>query len=371
MMDKHLHIVAHDVPLPSDSGILKELLFLIKALHAQGILLHVHCFGNQNPESLVPFCHELHLYPKKQGHKGYTLTTPYAVSSRSDSSLVNRLEADRFPILFAGLKSVSPLLDASFCKDRKIVVRMLRNEQLHFWNLYSLCSWGIQKLFYAIESIRFGRLMKKISVGSIQFAVSPEYKGLKTRSLNAYTVVDQLIEMPFLMPQSGTGNFCLYHGNLGKTENTYTANWLLKNVFNTLEVPFVIAGDNPSEELEEAAHEKMHTCLVSNPSEKELQDLIKKAQVNLLPSFVEQCNTGLLYQSLALGRHVLTNTKGACGMGLDATSHVAESSAAFIEMTEALFNQPFDATAHEARASFLNGKYNNENGVNALMRMLY
>lgn len=371
MMDKHLHIVAHDVPLPSDSGILKELLFLIKALHAQGILLHVHCFGNQNPESLVPFCHELHLYPKKQGHKGYTLTTPYAVSSRSDSSLVKRLEADRFPIIFAGLKSASPLLDASFSKERKIVVRMLRNEQLHFWNLYSLCSWGIQKLFYAIESIRFGRLMKKISVGSIQFAVSPEYKGLKTRSLNAYTVVDQLIEMPFLMPQSGTGNFCLYHGNLGKTENTYTANWLLKNVFNTLEVPFVIAGDNPSEELEQAAHERMHTCLVSNPSEKELQDLIKKAQVNLLPSFVEQCNTGLLYQSLALGRHVLTNTKGACGMGLDATSHVAESSAAFIEMTEALFNQPFDATAHEARASFLNGKYNNENGVNALMRMLY
>jgi hypothetical protein len=173
------------------------------------------------------------------------------------------------------------------------------------------------------------------------------------------------------MLQSGTGNFCLYHGNLGKSEHAYAANWLLKNVFHTLEVPFVIAGDNPSEQLEEAAHEKMHTCLVSNPSEKELQDLIKKAQVNLLPSFVEQCNTGLLYQSLALGRHVLTNTKGVCGMGVASTSHVAESSASLIQMTEALFNQPFDATAHEARASFLNGKYNNEKGVNALVRMLY
>ena len=152
------------------------------------------------------------------------------------------------------------------------------------------------------------------------------------------------------MPQSGNGSFCLYHGNLGKTEHAYTANWLLQNVFKTLEVPFVVAGDNPSEQLEEAAHEKMHTCLVSNPSEKELQDLIKKAQVNLLPSFVEQCNTGLLYQSLALGRHVLTNSKGACEMGVASTCHVADSNAAFIQMTEALFNQPFDATAHEARA---------------------
>jgi hypothetical protein len=58
-------------------------------------------------------------------------------------------------------------------------------------------------------------------------------------------------------------------------------------------------------------------------------------------------------------------------MGVASTSHVAESSASLIQMTEALFNQPFDATAHEARASFLNGKYNNEKGVNALVRMLY
>ena len=371
MMDKHLHVVAHDVPLPSDSGILKELVFLTKALHAEGILLHLHCFGNNKPESLLPFCHELHLYPKKQGHKGYTLNLPHAVSSRSDTSLVKRLEADRFPILFAGLKSVSPLLDTILSKERKIVIRMLRDERRHFQDLSSLCSWGSQKLFYAIESIRFRGLMNKLFSGSIQFAVSPECKAIQPRSLVAYEVVDKLIEMPFLMPQSGTGSFCLYHGNLGKTEHAYAANWLLQNVFNTLEVPFVIAGDNPSEQLEEAAHEKMHTCLVSNPSEKELQDLIKKAQVNLLPSFVEQCNTGLLYQSLAMGRHVLTNTKGASGMGITSTCHIADSNAAFIQMTEALFNQPFDATAHEARASFLNSKYNNEKGVNALMRMLY
>lgn len=371
MMDKHLHVVAHDVPLPSDSGILKELVFLTKALHAEGILLHLHCFGNNKPESLLPFCHELHLYPKKQGHKGYTLNLPHAVSSRSNTSLVKRLEADRFPILFAELKSVSPLLDTTLSKERKIVIRMLRDERRHFQDLSSLCSWGSQKLFYAIESIRFRGLMNKLFSGSIQFAVSPEYKAIQPRSLVAYEVVDKLIEMPFLMPQSGTGSFCLYHGNLGKTEHAYAANWLLQNVFNTLEVPFVIAGDNPSEQLEEAAHEKMHTCLVSNPSEKELQDLIKKAQVNLLPSFVEQCNTGLLYQSLAMGRHVLTNTKGAYGMGITSTCHIADSNAAFIQMTEALFNQPFDATAHEARASFLNSKYHNQKGVNALMRMLY
>jgi glycosyltransferase involved in cell wall biosynthesis len=371
MVDKHLHIVAHDVPLPSDSGILKELVFLTKALHAQGILLHLHCFGKEKPETLAPFCHELHLYPKKQGHKGYTLALPYSVSSRSDKSLVKRLSADRFPILFAGLKTVSPLLDPSFIKERKIVVRMLRNEQSHFKDLSRLCPWGSQKFFYAVESIRFGQLMKKLSTGSIRFAVSSEYKAIQSKNHDAYTIIDQLIEMPFMLPQPGTGNFCLYHGNLSKPEHAYAANWLLKNIFNTLEIPFVIAGDNPSDQMEQAAHEKLHTCLVSDPTEKELQDLIKKAQVNLLPSFVGQCNTGLLYQSLALGRHVLTNTKGASGLGVESTCHIAGSDAEFILMTETLFNQPFDATSHEARASFLNGKYNNEKGINTLIRMLY
>ena len=371
MMDKHLHIVAHDVPLPSDSGILKELFFLIKAMHGEGIKVHLHSFGKENPENLIPFCHECHLYTKKQGHEGYTLALPYAVSSRSDMSMVNRLEKDSHPVLFAGLKTVSPLLDAKLKKERKIVIRILRDEQTHFRDLTHLCPWGSQKLFYAIESIRFGRLMKKLSAAPVQFAVSPEYPKSKIQYLNNCTVIEQLIEMPFVMPQSGMGNFCLFHGNLSKTEHAYAANWLLKNVFSVLGIPFVIAGDNPSAKLEEAAHEKMHTCLVANPSEKELQDLIKKAQINLLPSFVSQCNTGLMYQALAMGRHLLTNHGGACDMSNASTCHVAENNDGFISKTEALFNKRFDASEHETRAAFLNGKYNNQKSVSALIRMLY
>jgi len=214
-------------------------------------------------------------------------------------------------------------------------------------------------------------LMKKLKAAPLQFAVSSEYPKSKIQGLNNYTVIEQLIEMPFVMPQSGVGNFCLYHGNLSKTEHAYAANWLLQNVFKTLEIPFVIAGDNPSDQLEKAAHEKMHTCLVANPSEKELQDLIKKAQVNILPSFVSQCNTGLLFQALAMGRHVLTNAKGACEMSNTSTYHLAESNDEFMSMTEALFNKSFDGPEHESRAAFLNGKYNNHKGVSTLIKMLY
>ena len=53
----------------------------------------------------------------------------------------------------------------------------------------------------------------------------------------------------------------------------------------------------------------MHTCLVANPSEMEMQDMIAKAQINILPSFN---NTGIqikLLNALFNGRHCLVNKK--------------------------------------------------------------
>ncbi|MFX5252872.1 hypothetical protein ABTD06_19170, partial [Acinetobacter baumannii] len=80
-----------------------------------------------------------------------------------------------------------------------------------------------------------------------------------------------------LSTQTGMGSYCLYHGDLSVEANEKAAIWLLKNVFNDLKLPFVIAGKNPSDKLNELAHSQQHTCLVANPAEKELQDMIAKA----------------------------------------------------------------------------------------------
>ena len=108
----------------------------------------------------------------------------------------------------------------------------------------------------------------------------------------------------------------MYHGNLSINENEEAAEWLLKNVFNNLAIPFVIAGKIPSQRLEALAHPHEHTCLVANPSEKEMQDMIAKAQINILPSFN---NTGIklkLLNALYSGRHCLVNKAGVEGPGL-------------------------------------------------------
>src|SRR6185312_13804453 len=84
--------------------------------------------------------------------------------------------------------------------------------------------------------------------------------------------------------------------------------WLIKNVFNSLEIPFVIAGKNPSKCLETLAHSNDNICLVANPGEKEIDDLIKKAQVHLLPSFNRTGIKIKLLNALFNGRFVITNS---------------------------------------------------------------
>ena len=85
--------------------------------------------------------------------------------------------------------------------------------------------------------------------------------------------------------EEGIGNLCLYHGNLSVPENEEAAFWLLDKVFSKIRKPFVIAGKKPSRRLQKMAHLCQHTCLVADPTETEMNDLIRKAHINVLPCF--------------------------------------------------------------------------------------
>lgn len=371
-MDKYLHVVAPEFPVPSDAGLLKELVYMIRAFHSKGINIYLHCFGEGNGQALAPYCKEIHFYSKKMGHEGYSLQIPHAVASRSSEKMTSRLMMDDHPVLFAGFQTVFPLLDQSFNLKRNVVVRVLRNEEEYFNDLVNMHAWGAQKLFCMAEAHRFRHMMKTLSTAGIQLASTIEIESFNfIQSPEKVSFVAPFMAMPFLMQPEGSGNYCFFHGNLGEAENEYAALWLLNNVFDSLELPFVIAGNNPSAKLEKAAHLRMHTCLVANPGEKELQDLIKKAQVNLLPSFVTDAASSSLHQALALGRHVVTNTAGAQEKEIAGFCHVVEHSADFITTTSTLFNKNIEQMEHEKRESFFNRNYKNEAGIKELIRMLY
>ncbi len=98
-LDKHLHIVALDVPWPADYGGVVDLFYKLKALHQLGIKIHLHCFTqDRNPqEELNKYCVSVNYYQRKKNSSSFSLTLPLIVKSRQNKELIANLKKDNHP----------------------------------------------------------------------------------------------------------------------------------------------------------------------------------------------------------------------------------------------------------------------------------
>jgi hypothetical protein len=333
-MSDHIHIVYIKSSNLSISGNQPDFLYMLRSLFQIGKKIHLHCFFPErvNIDLVANMCEEITTY--------CSLTNPDAEYFHTEKSeikrLIKRLVQDDIPILCHGYPAASIIHKYFHAEKRKFAFRLLRNEPTYLNNLATVTPWGLKKIRFLIAALmvklRFNKVTQHARIGSSvvlggSSAMSkfiPEFKGPSSSFF-----------------KEGKGSFCLYHGDLSKRENEFAAQWLLEHVFNDLEIPFVIAGKSPSLSLEQAAHVRMHTCLVSNPSEMEMSELIKKAQLILLPSFIEEQGNIDILESLMLGRHILLNEKAAHGNPYSLYAEIAESPESFKEKTEILFNTPF------------------------------
>jgi hypothetical protein len=171
--------------------------------------------------------------------------------------------------------------------------------------------------------------------------------------------------------RQGNGCYCLYHGNLSVAENEKAAVWLLKNVFNDLQVPFVIAGKSPSARLQKYSGEHPHCCLVSDPSDEEMQDIVGKAQVHVIPSFN---STGIklkLLNALFNGRHCLVNAEAVGESRLARLCHIGADAGDFKKKIIELFDRPFSMDEVRCRSELLHQEYNNQKNADTLIRWLW
>jgi hypothetical protein len=374
-LKKHLHIISLDVPYPPNYGGVFDLFYKLPALQAQDVKIHLHCFDNgrgEQPE-LNKYCEEVHYYQRNTGHKGVSTKLPYIVSSRKNEELENNLLKDNYPIFMEGVHCTAIAFDERF-NDRKKFVRIHNVEYQYYKQLFHHSSTLFKKMYYWYES----RLLKNYerqlaNSASAFFAVTKKDAGLYKTQFNCNTIS----YLPLFMPawkvecRTGIGAFCLYHGKLSVDENEYAATWLLEHIFNKIDIPFIIAGMNPSAALQRLAQSRKDTCVVANPSEKEMQDLIGKAQVNVLPSFNATGIKIKLLNALYNGRHCLVNTATADGSGLEELCHVAPNENTFRERVEQLYHQPFTAAEIEARKAILHNHYNNEANAKQLIEIIW
>ena len=163
----------------------------------------------------------------------------------------------------------------------------------------------------------------------------------------------------------------MYHGNLSVGENEKAASWLLEEVFANLKIPFVVAGKDPARKLKVLAHCKPHTCLVENPSEKEMQDLISKAHIHVLPSFNATGIKLKLINALFNGRHCLVNSAAVEGTGLENACYVADTAEEMQAVITQLYNQPFSVEDLDERHEVLDNMFDNTANAKQMVKWIW
>lgn len=376
-MNRQLHIVCLDVPWPADYGGAIDMMNRIMMFKKLGIGIHLHYFSYNErgmPNELNQFCESIHVYERKKGRKGLSAKLPYIIASRINDELISNLQKDDIPILIEGLHCTA-ILPALDLQKRKVVIRMHNEESVYYRELARSESSLLKKLYFLYESILIKKYNHHLPDECIYACVShedihtlkEEYHLHQVKFLSTFPAWQQVTG------EEGMGNLCLYHGNLSVPENEEAAIWLLRNVFTKIRKPFVIAGKKPGNRLKKMAHLCQHTCLVADPSETELNDLVRKAHINVLPCFNKNI-TGIrlkLLHALFEGRHCIVNEPMVKGTGLEAACHTGKTANAFASIIAQLYHQPFTDDEILLRKKLLGDTYDNEKNTRQLIQWLY
>lgn len=376
-MSRQLHIVCLDVPWPADYGGAIDMMNRIKMFHQSGIGIHLHYFSYNErgtPNELNQFCKTINVYEREKIQSGFSFSKPYIISSRINENLVERLNSDNHPVLLEGIHctGILPKLERA---GRKVVVRMHNEESTYYKELARAETGLLKKLYFYNES----RLLKNyshhlpndctyacVSENDVQ-VLQQDYELNKVKMLPTFPAWQKVKGL------EGEGTFCLFHGNLSVAENDEAAIWLLCKVFTKARMPLVIAGKKPSRRLQKLAGLCQHTCLIENPSEDEMTDLVTKAHIHVLPCFNKNV-TGIrlkLLHALFEGRHCVVSEPMVAGTGLEAACHIGTTATAFASIVMQLNHQPFTREEIILRKQLLGDTYNNEKNTQTLIQWLW
>lgn len=371
--EKHLHIVSFDVPYPPNYGGVIDVYYKIQALHQAGIKVHLHAYeyGRGNAEALKPFCESIQLYKRNVAKTNLFKKIPYIIATRASEKLVSNLTIHNYPILFEGLHTTFFLNDKRLKKHRKIV-RTHNIEHLYYLNLAKIERSIFKRYYFFNEASKLRRFEPILThADGIAVISHNDYKYFSNRYKNVQ-VISAFHPNNNVNIAEGSGDYALYHGNLSVGENNSAAIYLIENVFNTIEIPLIIAGNKPSKELRNIASQHSNIILKSNLSNDDIFQLIHNAHVNILPTFQA---TGIKLKLLAAlfnGRHCLVNTPMIKNTGLEDLVVIKDQADMMRNELVRMFNKPFSETDVFKREDALSyGSFSNQYNVNNLIKLLF
>lgn len=364
--------MSFNIPYPPDYGGVIDVYYKIKALYDQGIEVILHCFeyGREHSENLKEICFEVNYYERpKDWH--YTLKAlPYIVSTRNASELKTRLLIDNFPILFEGLHSTFFLPDL-ISKNRNVIVRTHNIEHEYYKSLANAESNIFKKLFFNFESKKLKNYEIILRSANHIAAISPSDKEYFNYKYGHSILIPAFHPHEKVEILDGKGKYALFHGDLSVSDNIKSALFLINEVFDSVNIPFIIAGKNPDKKIFSSINDKKHIKLVSNPDESKMNDLLTNAHVNILTTYHGSGIKLKLLSALYKGRHCLVNKLMVENTGLEGLCHIASNSSDFKNQLNNLFNISFDIDEIGHRKGILNNLFNVNCNVEKLIAIIF
>ncbi|MCB0733157.1 MAG: glycosyltransferase [Flavobacteriales bacterium] len=369
--DKHLHVVAFDVPYPANYGGVIDIYYRLAALSEAGVRIHLHCYqyGRSESAMLKGMCESVTYYRRKIFKNPIYNTKPYIVASRNSTQLIENLMRDEHPILFEGLHCTYYLADPRL-KDRYKIVRTHNVEHHYYKHLERVENNLFKKYFFKVESDRLKRYERVLKHANLIAAISPNDQYHFDRKYGNTIWIPPFHVNNQVTTKEGQGKFILYHGNLSVGENNEAAMYLINHVLKDLQLPVVIAGNDPSDELKQLVEQYSFIKLKHQITSEEINHLIADAQINLLHT---NQATGIklkLINALFMGRHCVANSKMTRDTGLESLCRIADTPAAYKKAILDLWETPMDHSELEKRETTLLEQYDNERSAAVLLKAI-
>jgi hypothetical protein len=368
-----IHIISFDVPFPANYGGVMDVFYKIKSLHALGTIIILHCYeyGRGEQKILEDYCTKVFYYGRKNGFIKHFSKTPFIVKSRCSLDLLENLKKDNHPILFEGLHSCA-FIDHPDLQNRFKIYRESNIEHIYYFKLSKAEGNYFKKIYFYIEALKLEIYEKVLKSSSKLLLVSQSDCDYFAKKFGK----EKTIYLPSFHPnekiscKTGSGLYALYHGNLSVPENNIAAIFLVKKVFSQLDIPFKIAGMNPSSSLLELCSKYPNIELIANPSNEQMNQLIETAHINCL--YTHQA-TGLklkLINVLFRGRFCLTNTDMLEGSNLEDLCVIADNQITYADQVKKLFQKEFTISEIEKRKAVLSINYDNQAKAKVLYELI-
>lgn len=369
-----LHLVSFNIPYPADNGGLIDVFCKIRALKKAGIdvILHCYAYGRAEAPELEALCAGVYYYPRATGKSGLFHTLPYIVVGRRSEELVQRLAADNHPVLLEGLHCCG-ILDHPLLAHKRMFVRTHNIEHDYYRGLARVERHPFKRYYFNNEAEKLERFEPILAKAAGIFAISRadtahflgKYPQTPVWTASAFHLNDEVRTGP---EDSG---YALYHGSLDVGENNHAALKLVREVFRDLPYTLVIAGKNPSKELRQACESAGNVLLKSRVDTADIQDLVNRAHINVLPTWQ---STGIklkLLMALFSGRHCLVNANMVKDTGLENLCRVEDTTQDLRKAVTELAGLPFTENEMRFRKQVLEQSFSNAAGAETIIRQIF